>query len=457
MLLVVWQVNTARLRDDFISMNSFPMHDIVYFIINWDASAMRILPGFILLALLVVSAAFARHDMPNDAGLGIQLARNSVSTPEMTIQSQLQGNKKDPKVYVDLFLTTSCPHCRQADEFFTEIEKQLPWLQVDRFYIDKDKASLVTFGERLRQEGSQNFSVPAFLFCGSHWVGFSEYVDSGKRLLDALHYCHQQIIKEGLLTSGTINVLRQWSMASQFNLDPAITKSPVKFITLAAFTDAFTPCSLFIFAAFIAFLWLYTASKREQLISGTAFILFLGFIHYLNLAFFKRYYYLVPELRYAAAIVGVLILFFIGYYYRKTVLRGVPARVLPGLFFIPLTIFAVYAYQQNCLMNVGLMFQQWLIRQNISDAAVAISQFYYQLLYVLPYIILLIFYVFLSHKPRIVLYHKALNIAGALILAMIATLLMVYPHLLANFLVSCTMLIFALLIGWLIARVYGGR
>lgn len=370
-------------------------------------------------------------------------------------KDEVVSSHENTSISLDLFLTTSCPHCQKADAFFSEQERELPWLKIRRFYIDQDKAALLRLRDRIQKDHSQNFSVPAFIFCQSHWIGFSHHQDSGRILLDALTYCRNQIHQEGKLTLGTVNVLRKWSVANRFNIDAPTAKSPVKFVFTSALLDGFTPCSLFVFAVFMAFLWLYARSRHQQLYVGMISILSLGVVHFLNFSYFTQFYYFIPQLRYPAAVLGVVLLYFISLYFRKTVLKGEPASLLMSVFLIPLTLFVVFMYQQNCAMEVGLIFQQWLNHQHLSQFRMISYQLFYHLFYLLPYIIIMILYRLFGHKKRFPLYHKALNIAGSFILATIAIILAIHPVLLANFLISCTVIIFALLIGWLMARVYG--
>ena len=199
-------------------------------------------------------------------------------------------------IHVDLFLSSTCPHCQKADAFFREIEPKKPWLVVHRHIINQDKVALQTFYTYLQQQNSNNFSVPAIFFCDSRWAGFASKETTGKALLHALTYCRKKISEQGELSPVTINVLRKWGGASQFQISTTISQSVSTMLLLSAIMDALSPCSLFCFAAFLAFLWLYPTRKWLQFNVGLCFLLSLGVVHYLQQVHTAFYYELTPQL-----------------------------------------------------------------------------------------------------------------------------------------------------------------
>ena len=101
---------------------------------------------------------------------------------------------KQVTINVELFLSSACPHCHKADEFFREIEPKTPWLQVKHNIINEDKDALIRFNQFLTELKFNDFAVPSTFFCKSRWVGFDSTETTGKDLLKALQYCKEQII-----------------------------------------------------------------------------------------------------------------------------------------------------------------------------------------------------------------------------------------------------------------------
>lgn len=180
-----------------------------------------------------------------------------------------QDQAKQIKLRVNLFLSSSCPYCHQADNFFKEQETKLNWLDVHRYIVDQDKAALYFFYQQLERQSLTNFAVPSIFFCDSHWVGFANNQDSGKELLRALNYCYQQITTVGYLSPAARDVLRQQAIANWYYM--YINKSAaLLFIPTIALIDSLNPCALFVVLAMFAFLYL-APSKRLQWELGASF------------------------------------------------------------------------------------------------------------------------------------------------------------------------------------------
>lgn len=120
------------------------------------------------------------------------------------------NNKKEVTLNVSLFMSSECPHCHKASEFFSVLEKE-PWIKINRYVINQSDEALKNFYVYLQHFLSDDFAVPTVFFCDSRWVGFISEEVSGKKLLESLNYCRAQIAKEGSLSQATIQVLREKS------------------------------------------------------------------------------------------------------------------------------------------------------------------------------------------------------------------------------------------------------
>ena len=357
------------------------------------------------------------------------------------------ADDKQVTLDVDLFLTSTCPHCQQADAFFHDLVNQEPWLKIHRYYINKDKSSLQAFYEHLQQQHSTNFSVPAIFFCDSRWAGFDKQVTSGKVLLQAMQYCRDKISQQGQLSQVTINLMRQWGNASQFQLNPEMIRSARMIIPLTALTEALLPCSLFCFAAFLAFMWLYPSSKWVQFSVGLVFLLSLGVIHYIQQVQHASNFQLIPYLRVAAVLVGFLLLFFSWKDNRKMTSGVVMTPTILVYVTIIFTVIALQTYQQLCKFNVALIFEQWLTEQTFSPARQLFFQAIYQVVYLLPLSLILLLFLIFGRQQRATSYQDMLKISAKLILVSIGILLVVYPSLIANLSISIVVLLVSIGVG----------
>ena len=362
--------------------------------------------------------------------------------------------EKKVTLNVDLFLSSTCPHCHKADLFFSEIEKKEPWLIVHRYVINQDKLALATFYEHLKQQKESDFAVPAIFFCDSRWTGFADDSTTGKTLLQAMRYCHQKISEQGELRPETVNVLRKQAASTNIRINLSMANSAVLFTPWAAFTDALNPCSLFCMAAFLAFLWLYPLRKWSQLSLGLVFLISLGVIHFVQQVYSLTYYQMIPEWRLWTLFIGAALLFMVFSAYRKKMSQAAASPGLLMLVVMVFTVFAVQTYQQTCALNMSFIFGQWLTKQAYLPSTHLFYQIIYQALYLLPLTLLLLFYFFMGRYRRMCSFHKPLNIAAYLILSSIGIILLVFPTLLANSWASIIVLFGSIVVGWFVERHY---
>ncbi len=382
------------------------------------------------------------------------LLNTTVSSADPQPVASYSQSGKQITLTVDLFLSTTCPHCHKADDFFRNLEISEPWLVIHRYYINQDKLALQDLYKRLQQQDLQDFSVPAMFFCDSRWVGFADAQSSGRTLLRALKYCRQQISQQGKLSQGTINALRQQSKVSQVHVGANVSKSAPKFILLSALGDSISACSLFFIMALFAFLWLYPGQKLLQLGVGISFLVPLALIHYLLQTYPGYSYQISTLLRLPSVFVGIMLVFYTVVYFRKRE-SGV-VIIHPGFVYglIMLTATVIYVYQQTCGVNVGLVFQQWLADQAASSSQQLLYQAAYHVVYLLPLFSLLFIYILSSRHHRLARYDRRLKIAAYLILLVTGCLLIFYPQLFSNIAFSFILLVAAVAFGSFYTRRY---
>lgn len=362
-----------------------------------------------------------------------------------------QVNNDQVILHVDLFLSSQCIHCHNATVFFLKAQKKNPWLNINPHVIDQDRAALQLFYERLQQQGINNFAVPGIFFCDSHWVGFADEETTGKILLNALEYCHNQIIKQGGLSPDTIAVLKAKGRTSQFQINQEqLSYFPFLEIPLLAVMDAITPCSLFTFLAFWAFIWLTPDDKKKQLQSGFAFLITLAIIRLIEQVFTDSYFQLVSWLWWPSLIFGLCLFFYVGYYAFKTRFHAdiQPVWLLP---FVVLTAVLVQMHQENCMMNVGLLFEQWLESQSLTNIRLALNYGTYLIFYIAPLSTILLIYINISKYEVISNQFDFLFDVGLIYLSTIAAILIFYPVLLSSLTASYILLITGLLLAFVLA------
>ncbi len=346
--------------------------------------------------------------------------------------------KKQVTLNVELFLSSTCPHCQKADAFFKEIEPKTPWLHIQRHLINQDKDALTLFNQFLTEQKASDFAVPSMFFCNSRWLGFESAETTGKDLLNALNYCKQQIEKKGTLTDAAVNVIKRWANANMYNASMTEQPSILQYLLVVVFLDITNSCSLFCFFGFLAVLSIQH-SKKNQLLTGCLFILAIVFVHWFQQTQTNIFYQILPWFRIVAVIMGLSSLYLAVLYYRKQVIK--PYLLFIWTFFFALT---VYAYQQTCVMNWSYIFEQWLTNQRLSGVQPGLLQLIYQVLYCLPLIVVLLVYWLLSSFN---FFKSALENIGLLFISFIALFLLIQPALLSYYLISYLTLLLGIVAG----------
>lgn len=346
---------------------------------------------------------------------------------------------------VDLFLSSTCTHCRNADAFFHEIDMAHPWLQVHRYIINQDRAALKLFANRLQQFNSNDFSVPAIFFCGSHWHGFTTKA-SANMLLRALNYCHQQVQQDGLLKPETVLLIQRLGAAGRLQVSEKFTNSSWQFIPLSALMDALTPCSLFVFLIFIAFLGHYAKDEYSQKRVGIVLLLTLAVVHASSRGLLGWQQGIGIDV--CSVLLGLLLLYrlFFTKNYRSWAL--VKQANLLDYLLVSAILFLVYLHQQRCSWDISTVFSQWVMNQPVSAGQRLMYHLCYEFIYLMlfSFITLLILLV-----QRLAVYQRIKPFFArwsSCMIMIIALLLIIYPKLLVHLFSSLVVFIVVTFLAW---------
>lgn len=353
----------------------------------------------------------------------------SANAPWFTIDEN-----NDVQLRVELFVSSTCPHCKKAEQFFKDIEAETPWIILHRQVINQDKSALEAFNQLLIERKEMDFAVPSVFFCDSRWVGFDTPETSGNQWLKAMNYCREQIAKNGKISPIAQRVLKEKSSASWYEASLIPTHSAMFFIPMMAIIDALNPCALFSVLTLFSFLMIQPGRKKQVLIA-IGFLFIVGLAHHIQQVHTVFFYMVLAWWRIPAVLVGMALCIYVIAYHsgkqRKTYFNAV--------FFplILLTALSVQMYQQLLTPNFSLIFRQWLIFQRYAETKEALCGLLYQFIYLLSIaliaIALMSFCHFLQRWLKGTRFFEAFSWYYLLIVGLI---LAAYPYLLGKLLVS---------------------
>ncbi|MCE3043408.1 hypothetical protein [Legionella sp. 16cNR16C] len=354
---------------------------------------------------------------------------------------ELDANNK-VTIKVDLFLSSTCPHCQKEDAYFKSIEPQNKWLKVERHYIDRDKASLELFNQYLNQQDSTDFSVPAVFFCNSKWVGFNEAANSGKAIMQGLELCRQQIEKRGQLTKNTSSILGTMATTSMMeaSIEQGASSSPRTLIPLMAAIDALNPCASILVMLLFAFMVASKDTYQRLTIAGL-FLLTAGVVHFIQQSHILHFYSLLPWLRIPVILVGGAL---IGFAYYKYTNKSIEALALFGVVFF--TALVAQVYQLGCSPNIGLIFKQWLGAQGYDSIKQQLLLVLYNFLYLFFLGLSTIFMYGVTRMKRALRYEQFIKYFAYSFLSLVGITLIVYPYIIASAVYMLAVVVLAVIV-----------
>ncbi|WP_133141184.1 hypothetical protein [Legionella spiritensis] len=362
-----------------------------------------------------------------------------------------KDNHNQVTLRVDLFLSTTCPHCQKADRFFRKIAAEEPWLQVHRYFINENRDALERFSQYLQDQPRQkdDYAVPAVFFCKVHWTGFENPDTTGKELLKSLRYCHQQIEQTGGLSDTAVQVLQQWAFANWYESNLTGQFSPYLFVPMMGVLDALNPCAFFCAMALFALLILQNNGIR-RIVLGALFLLVVTGVHYTAQAHSPVYYQFVSWLRIPSVFAGVFLITFV-LLFRKQEKNGrfYAWSLIAGVF----TALVTQSYQQSdCVANFPLIFEQWLAAQQLSSRQILFVGMFYQVIYFLTLALQALLVISIVKLSRFVKFWRYFDNMAWVALLLTGVVLVAYPAALASLLASFILFFMVVLTGWLMSR-----
>lgn len=356
------------------------------------------------------------------------------------------------EINVNMYLSTECPHCKNAHKFFRAELWLNPWIHVHTYWINTNKDDLNKFYNQLHLLGLSDFTVPSIFFCNSNWKGFDSFTTTGANLLKALNYCRSQIKEHGKLRPLTEKVLQQWSGSNsvlfQTNLH-SNQYSDLWKIASVAITDAFSPCSLSVFLIFFSFLWVCSKKRKNQFITGLILIGIIGLMHLFQYSEAQFYFEFKVFLPYISRMIGLLLLVYSYLYFRQDPLQYDVKRLSLAISLMGLSMLTIYANQQSCIYGVGSLFENWVQTQRITFAAYYFYEMTFLFFYLIPMLILLLLFLWVEKFLGLIF-----PIAAHWIILFTGLILLISPLLLSIPWVSCVILILSFLSAWVMVRMY---
>jgi thiol-disulfide isomerase/thioredoxin len=398
-----------------------------------------------------------------------------------------------PTVRLYYFFSPTCPHCQAAAPFVDELAARSPWLEVQKFVVKDHRANARFYYETALALGTQALSVPGFVFCRQVLIGYDSAETTGAEIAAALEKCHVQRLANPSPAEPTVGTDSAGEPAAKTDepagtivhlpfvgaVDAKAFSLPVLTLVLAGM-DAFNPCAFFVLL-FLLSLLVHAKSRTRMAIVGGTFVLFSGLVYFVFMAAWLNVFLIAGELRVITVIAGLVALLVAVlnikdyFWFKAGPSLSIPESAKPGLFkrmreivasgslgpmLASTVLLAIVANSYELLCTAGF---PMVYTRVLTLAELETWQYYawlaiYNVIYVIPLLAIVIVFVrTMGARKLSEAEGRILKLISGFMMLGFGLLLLIAPQLLTNPLASILVLLAAVGIALVVAKVAAPR
>lgn len=354
----------------------------------------------------------------------------------------LNKNIIDGKVYLYMFYSYDCPHCKKSHLFLEETKKLYPDLIVKQYEIKKNKNNLEYFYKACSEFGIKPMGVPTIFVGNKYFVGFYDDVTC-KSIINEIKNLKGEDCKD---------------LKTQIDV-PMFGTVNIQSINLPSFTfylgllDGLNPCAMWVLM-FLLGLMVYAGSRKKVLFIGTVFIFASGFVYFIfMLAWFNLFSligysnFITIGLGIVAVVMGLINIKEL-FFFKKGVSLMIPEKAKPKLYkkaravfnqqnkifaligTIALAFF-VNLIELGCTIGLPAIYTRILSLRDLSQSSKIFYIALYNLAYIIPLIIIVGIFTFsMEHFKFSESHGKVLKLISGILMLTLGIILILYPKLL---------------------------
>lgn len=375
----------------------------------------------------------------------------------------------DEATPVDLYVFWSytCPHCQEALPFVDALAARHTWLRVHSMEVTTRRENVQRYVDMAQALGQQASSVPGFIFCGEMHTGYDSPSGMGRFLEERLLACRDALANHAPVAAPTPTTTIALPVLGA--VDPASWSLPLVTLTIAGL-DAFNPCAFFVLL-FLLSLLTHERTRSRMLVIGGVFVLFSGLIYFLLMSAWLNVFLIAGELRMVTMAAGLLA---VGMalvnvkdyvWFKRGISLSIPERAKPRLFermrrllradSLPVMLtgavtLAVVAnsYEALCTAGFPMVYTRLLTLQDLPTASYYAYLAFYNLVYVVPLIAIVLVYVHtLGSRKLSELEGRVLKLISGVMMLGLGSVLLFSPSSLSNPLLAVGLLALAIATG----------
>lgn len=385
------------------------------------------------------------------------------------------GADGQPEVQLYFFWALTCPHCTEAHPHIEAIARDRPWVRLHALELSRSQENVQLYQDLAGRLGESAASVPAMLFCAEMQVGWDADATTGAFLRQRLDACRARALGQD---SGAAPEPASPPPSLDLPLigpvDPGDLSLPLITLILAGL-DAFNPCAFFVLLFLLSMLVHQKNRRRMQLIGGL-FVLISGVMYFAFMAAWLNVFQLFGQLAWVTLAAGALALL-VGALNIKDFFRfgqgptlSIPDSKKPDIFrrarailaaeslpaMLAATGFLAVAanfYELLCTAGFPMVYTRLLTLEDLSGAGRYTYLVAYSLIYVLPLaLIVMLFARSLGARRLSEREGRLLKLLSGMMMLQLGGLLLIAPQWVSQLGIAFAMMLLALGVTWLAAR-----
>ncbi len=383
-------------------------------------------------------------------------------------ETEWTSRSEDGRVAVHLYVYWSlqCPHCLEALPQIEELAAEHSWIRLHALELSRSPENLDRFVAMASALGQQARAVPTLIYCGRMQEGWDPGGQAG--FLARLAACRDAT------TADRTPALESPAIPLFGDLDTSKLSLPVLTVMIAGL-DAFNPCAFFVLL-FLLSLMVHQRNRRRMLAIGIVFVAISGIMYFAFMAAWLNLFLMIGSLPWVTAGAGALAVLigainikdFIAFRAgvslsipesRKTDIfargrRILAADKLPAMLTATVLLaIAANLYELLCTAGFPMVFTRLLTLHATSTAESYLYLALYNLIYVLPLLAIVVTFALTMGARKLTEREGRLLklLSGSMMLGL-GLLLLAAPEALSSVGITFTLLVIAVAITWLAAR-----
>lgn len=387
----------------------------------------------------------------------------------------------DNNVTIYFFWGNGCHNCKEADNFLKLLSRKYPQLKIKYYEVWDNAENARLFSSMAHAYEIKVEAVPT-IFIGNFepFVGYLSDDTTGKSLDLAIKHCidfgcidpsekAKNLANRKIIPQTNTSFSEQSIIKLPFLGEVELSKISLPVLTIIiAGIDGFNPCSFFVLLILLSVLG-HAHSRKTMLFIGSIFIFFSGLIYFAFMSAWLNLFLILGQIKEITIFAGIIALLIAlinikeFFFLKKGVSLTIPDKAKPRIYELARKIlressrpamitgtiilaFTANIYELLCTAGFPMVYTRTLTLNNISKYSYYIYLVFYNLIYVIPLMFIVIIFSISVGKRKLSEWQgRILKLISGIMMFYLGLILIINPDILNNFLISLGLILVSLI------------